>query len=415
MVAILTFRSAALRKSIFLGLLFLVSALTLSNACRADIQDDMRTCESLPNSAPQPQRQYCAGMAAYRQKDYARAKTLLESAGAGGSGSALGLLGYMYETGRGVPADPSRAFHYYQQSADLGNSDGMYSLGRCYQGGIGVAKNDAQAQKWFAAAKSHGTDPGAHMVKRNEPDQADWEAGKNLYLAKNYSGALPYFRKAADAGNTDAILQVGYQYENGEGLAKSDADAAKWYARAAQAGNPIAQKNIGLMLEDAQGVPENWTQAAQWYQKSADQGYEEGQFALGRCYEFGIGVPQDRQTAILWFKRSGAQGNSKGAYFAHWLADPQNFIGFRNDDESRYVMDRIRYSPNFWGGDPAGVTFHSSRERNNFIIAFKTDSNFQQAQMQWGVRHSDYQSCQSQGGGSSCHNPGPPPTPPQSR
>jgi TPR repeat protein len=325
----------------------------------------------------------------------------------------MGLLGYMYETGRGVPADPSRAFRYYQQSAQAGNGQGMYSVGRCYREGIGVARNETEAQKWFNAAKAHGTDPGPTPTKRSEPDQADWDAGKKLYFAKNYAAALTYFHKAADAGNTDAILQVGYQYENGEGLAKSGVEAAKWYLRAAQAGNPIAQMNIGHALEEAQGVAENWVQAAQWYRKSADQGYEGGEFSLGRCYEFGIGVPQDRDAAILWFKRSGAQGNSQGAYFAHWLADRQNFIGFRNDDESRYVMDRIRYSGNFFGGDPAGVTFHSSRERNAFIIAFKTDSNFQQAQTQWSVQHNNYQSCQSQGGGSSCHNPGPPPRPPQ--
>jgi len=411
MVAIPGYRAAEFRRTLFLSLLFLPSALALSSVCRADIVEDMQTCQTLPQNAPQPQRQYCAGISAYKQKDYARAKSLFESAGAGGSGGAYGVLGYMYETGRGVAADPNRAFHYYQQSAQLGNGDGMPSLGRCYESGIGVAKNQAEAQKWYKAAAANGVNPGVRMSKRNEPDQADFEAGKRLYFAKNYTSALTYFRRAADAGNTDAILQLGYQYENGEGLTKSDAEAAKWYLRAAQAGNAIAQMNIGHSLEEAQGVPENWVQAAQWYQKSADQGYEGGEFSLGRCYEFGIGVPQDRKTAILWFKRSGAQGDSKAAYFAHWLSDPQNYIGFRNDDESRYVMDRIRYSGNFIGGDPAGVTFHSSRERNAFIIAFKSNSNFQQAQTQWSVRHANYQSCQG-AGGSDCRNPGPPPTPP---
>jgi TPR repeat protein len=53
-----------------------------------------------------------------------------------------------------------------------------------------------------------------------------------------------------------------------------------------------------------------------------------GQFALGRAYQFGIGVPQNRQLAIAWFAKAGAQGNTKGDYWAKWLRDGMNNIGF---------------------------------------------------------------------------------------
>ncbi len=92
---------------------------------------------------------------------------------------------------------------------------------------------------------------------------------------------------------------------------------------------------------------------------------------------------------------------------------PTNFIGFRNNEESAYVMDRIRYAGDFLGGDPTGRFFRSSKERNAFIIAFKQSATFHESQMQWGVRHNNYTSCLSQSGGNSCQRPGPPPAVPQ--
>ena len=88
---------------------------------------------------------------------------------------------------------------------------------------------------------------------------------------------------------------------------------------------------------------------AEWYQKSASKGSPDGEFALGRCYEFGIGVPQDRGLAIQWFQKAAAQGNSQAAYFAKWLKEPTNFIGFRNNTEHNYVMDRLHFAGDFLG------------------------------------------------------------------
>ncbi len=129
------------------------------------------------------------------------------------------------------------------------------------------------------------------------------------------------------------------------------------------------------------GVAENWMLAAQWFAKSA-QGAADGEFAVGRCYEFGMGVEQSRAEAIMWFGRAGDLGDSKAACFFKWLAVPTNFIGFRSDQEHNFVMDTPWYSGDFLGGDPDGVLFHNSAERNAFLRAFKTRSDFHQAQTQ---------------------------------
>ncbi len=391
--------------------------------CRADVMRDLQDCQNrqsdqrsgfgMTQSNLNPQ--YCAGLLAYKQKDYATALSALRAATDQGSGGAAGLLGYMYASGHGVTADPQRAFSYFLQSAKLGNGDGMQGVAQCYERGVGVAKNQAEADRWYKEAEAHGTERGPQAVAaKAQPDQADFDAGAAQYRAKNYSGAMTYFRRAADAGNARAALQVGSQYEDGEGVTKNDAEAVRWYGKAAAGGNARAQKDLGLMYENGQGTAENWPLAAQWYQKSAAQGDPDGEFALGRAYEFGIGIEQDRAKAIVWFQRAGAQGNSQGEYFAKWLQEPTNFIGFRNQDESNYVMGgKMRFAGDFLGGDPTGRLFRSSQERNAFLIAFSKSADFHEAQAHWGVRHNDFLSCQGNGGGSSCRNPGPPPTPPQ--
>jgi len=415
-------RCGALLRQVGLGFLLVVVVFG-ARVCRADVMRDLQDCQQQQSEAQAnfagkhitQNPQYCAGLLAYKQKDYATALSSLRAATEQGSGGAAGLLGYMYVSGHGVTADPQRAFSYFMQSAKMGNGDGMHGVAQCYERGVGVAKNQAEADRWYKEAEAHGTERGPQPTNaKPQPDQADFDAGATQYRAKNFSGAMTYFRRAADAGNARAQLQVGSQYEVGEGVTRNDAEAVRWYSKAANAGDGTAQKNLGQMYENGQGTAENWVLAAQWYQKSAAQGDANGEFALGRAYEFGIGIEQDRGKAIVWFQRAGAQGNSQGEYFAKWLSEPTNFIGFRNQEESNYVMGgKMRFAGDFLGGDPTGRLFRSSGERNAFMMAFSKSADFHESQAHWGVQHNDFLSCQGNGGGSSCHNPGPPPAAPQ--
>jgi TPR repeat protein len=396
-------------------LITVLCLLVAAATCRADINRDILDCQAQSpenyglGQSTHLNADYCAGIKAFMAKDFAGARPLLERAVAANDARAMGVLGYMYEKGRGVNADPARAFGLFKRAADLGNGDAMHELARCYQMGIGVAPNQAEAEHWLKAGEEHGIDAGPRPGSaRAQPDQADVDAGTARYQAKDYAGAMQAFRRAADAGNTDGELKLGVLYEFGYGVAKSDVEAVRWYRKAADAGNAGAEKNLGQMYENGQGVPENWALATQLYQKSAAQGNVEGEAALGRSYEFGIGIEQNRAEAVKWFTRASSQGDSKAAYFAKFLSDPTNFIGFRNQTEHDFVIDRLRFAGDFIGGDP-GRAFASSKERDEYLIAFKASATFHEAQAHWGVQHNDYLSCMGSGGGSSCHNPGPPP------
>ncbi|WP_354095625.1 tetratricopeptide repeat protein [Bradyrhizobium sp. RT10b] len=70
-------------------------------------------------------------------------------------------LGFMFETGRGVPQNYTEAAMWYRRAAD---SLAQYSLGLLYDRGQGVPRDIVEASKWLnlaaaAGARGAGQDP----------------------------------------------------------------------------------------------------------------------------------------------------------------------------------------------------------------------------------------------------------------
>jgi TPR repeat protein len=65
-------------------------------------------------------------------------------------------LGYMYETGRGVPQDYFMAAKWYHRAAAQGDVRGQHLLGLLYDKGFGVPESYVEAHKWsnLAAARA---------------------------------------------------------------------------------------------------------------------------------------------------------------------------------------------------------------------------------------------------------------------
>ncbi len=62
------------------------------------------------------------------------------------------------------------------------------------------------------------------------------------------------YQKAADLGNADAMFNLGWLYEDGNGVEQSYEKAAELYQKAADLGNAIAMNNMGLLYESGYGV-----------------------------------------------------------------------------------------------------------------------------------------------------------------
>ncbi len=227
------------------------------------------------------------------------------------------------------------------------------------------------------------------------------------FMAGDHPGAAQLLMAAAKAGNPLAQLRLAIMYEHADGVPHDKKSAFMWYSAAAAQGEPASQAELGGYYEDADQVPENWDLAAKLYEASALQGWANGQFVYARAYQFGIGVPQSRQVAIAWYQKVAAQGGNAGTYWAQWLSSPTNNVGFRNVAEHDAVIGgKLRFG--LLGGDPAGILFHNSGQRNAWLAGETRQLNLSEATAMWNVNKSQYDACTKSGGGG-CVPPGPKP------
>jgi hypothetical protein len=226
------------------------------------------------------------------------------------------------------------------------------------------------------------------------PGASFYDQAGQRFQAGDHAGAAQIVRKAADAGNGLAQLRLALLYDQGDGVPQNSRTAFDWYVKAAAQGEPESQNQLGNNYEGGGFVEENWDLSARLRQASAQQGWMKGQFSLGRAYQFGIGVPQNRQIAIEWFQKAAAQGHPDGTYWAQWLSNPTNNIGFRDDIERDIVMDgKLRFSGVLYGGDPFGIAFHNSAQRVLFLEGQKQHADKDEADVLAKIRKAQRKEC----------------------
>src|ERR1700753_2901007 len=89
------------------------------------------------------------GIAAYNRQDYVRASNIFIPLAERGLTPAQTWLGYMFQTGRGVPQNYTEAAMWYRRAAEQGDSLAQYSLGLLYDKGQGVPRDVIESSKWL--------------------------------------------------------------------------------------------------------------------------------------------------------------------------------------------------------------------------------------------------------------------------
>jgi TPR repeat protein len=131
----------------------------------------------------------------------------------------------------------------------------------------------------------------------------------NAYNNKNYVKAAEIFLHEANLGNVQAQCNIGFMYNNGQGVPQDYKEGMRWYRLAADQGDAQAKNNLGVMYYIGQGVPQDYKEAAKWYRLAADQGNAQAQENLGLMYVMGQGVPEDFIEAYAWFAVAAENGN----------------------------------------------------------------------------------------------------------
>ena len=88
--------------------------------------------------------------------------------------------------------------------------------------------------------------------RRAESRRGSTQFGRLLYagkgVAKDQAEAVKWFRKAAEQNYAQAQYNLGVCYTHGEGVAKDPVEAVKWYRKAAEQNLAKAQYNLGFCL-----------------------------------------------------------------------------------------------------------------------------------------------------------------------
>lgn len=106
-----------------------------------------------------------------------------------------------------------------------------------------------------------------------EQASLEWEQGNNRK-------AFELFRKAALQGDPSAQHNLGYFYDEGEGIEKNTQQALYWYKKAAKNGEICSCSNIAEIYRLAGKIQ----RAKFWLLKAVEQGDGDAAFELAKLY-----------------------------------------------------------------------------------------------------------------------------------
>lgn len=111
---------------------------------------------------------------------------------------AYRYIGLVYEL-----TEPAKAVIAFRQGAEMGDITSQYHMGRCYENGIGVQRDYAEAYKWYQLSSERG-----------------------------------------DRVASDGMVGLAGLYERGLGVDMDMKKAKEWYEKAARAGNKTAKDKL---------------------------------------------------------------------------------------------------------------------------------------------------------------------------
>jgi TPR repeat protein len=87
-----------------------------------------------------------------------------------GDARAQTSLGFMLETGRGLPQNYIDAVYWYGRAAEQGDPDAQYLLGNCFSLGLGTPIDLVQAHKWFnlSASRTRAREEREHRIRMRD-------------------------------------------------------------------------------------------------------------------------------------------------------------------------------------------------------------------------------------------------------
>ena len=157
-------------------------------------------------------------------------------------------VGYYYENGIRTSVDYAQAAIWYEKAAKKGHTEAALRLALLYAQGKGVAANPKKAFQYMEQA-AKGNDLNA------------------------LSKAMDWYKKAAAQGDFRAMCCLAAQFLSGEVLPYEPKKAFQLFEKAANAQIPSAQYNLSVLYRYGEGIEKDEEKADFWRVKAAQNGF----------------------------------------------------------------------------------------------------------------------------------------------
>ena len=241
-----------------------------------------------------------------------------------------------------------------EQGVERNDSDNMYYLGR-YLLKHGETERGEELIRKAAAMENHtamafvvemdlkkGADPEEILVTLEKcieegVDEAYLPAAK-LCARTEDPKALEYVRKAAELGNTEAMIMLGRIYQNGKYVEKDLPTAFRYFSDAAEKGDVTAHLHLGLALLEGNGTaPDPFAAFGHLLYCVQSSGNRDAEMHLGILLLNGIGCVQDREQGMKYLVQSMEHGCPEAAcyWFLEMMDEAQNWTNEQQHDALR--------------------------------------------------------------------------------
>lgn len=163
------------------------------------------------------------------------------------------LLGFMYNWGYGVPFSREDQDYWYNAAADQAFPPAMWELAQFHR------VEDEEAERLLLAAAEGGFSPAQFDLSRDATENNDY-----------------WLRLAAEGGHPDALMNLGSNYYNGDGVLQNKSEAARLWELAAARWSTTGMMWLGNMHSDGDGVVQDFVIGHMWYNIASAFGAEIG-------------------------------------------------------------------------------------------------------------------------------------------
>jgi hypothetical protein len=180
----------------------------------------------------------------------------------------------------------------------------------------------------FARAAKAGSPGGNFFLGLAYDGLLGENASGEPHVELDAGAAFRCYKRAAEGGHAEAMLNLALCYRNGEGVARSARAAFEWTERSADVGSDRAMFNAGVALDplhppwgepgstdpETCALPKNPVRSAVWYRRAVEVGHSKAKVNLGILLYTGVGCEKDAAAAAALWREAADEGVSQAEF-----------------------------------------------------------------------------------------------------